>query len=219
MSEMWNSPDKFNREALLWDENPRRRSLALAVAKAIIASVNPAKTMRAMEFGCGTGLVTLEIAPLVRSVSAIDTSSEMLAVLSQKIQSSQRANIETTCVDLSQSPDFMTQHAKRFDLIYSSMTLHHVDDTAGFLNKISNLLSPGGLIALADLDHEDGSFHDDPLEKVHHGFDRTVLAIQLKAAGLENILFETIYTLEKVNSSGVSASYPVFLVTATRAMS
>ena len=219
MTDTWNSPEKFNREALQWDENPRRRALAQAVAQAIIAAVKPAKTMRALEFGCGTGLVTLEVAPLVRSVSAIDTSSEMLAVLSQKIHNAPGATIETTCLDLSQSSDFTTQHERSFELIYSSMTLHHIDDTSGFLDKISNLLSPGGVVALADLDHEDGSFHDDPLEKVHHGFDRTALAVQLQAAGLDHISFETIYTLEKVNSSGVTDSYPIFLVTATRAMS
>jgi 2-polyprenyl-3-methyl-5-hydroxy-6-metoxy-1,4-benzoquinol methylase len=96
------------------------------------------------------------------------------------------------------------------------MTLHHIDDTAGFLIRISRLLSPGGMLALADLEQEDGMFHDDPLEKVHHGFDHGVLAAMLKAAGLETILFETIYTFNKTNKSGATAAYPVFLVTARK---
>jgi hypothetical protein len=38
----------------------------------------------------------------------------------------------------------------------------------------------------------------------------------LKAAGLETILFETIYTFNKTNKSGATAAYPVFLVTARK---
>ena len=216
MSGTWNSPDKFNHEASKWDENPRRKALTFAVSKAIIAAVKPAETMCALEFGCGTGLVTLEIAPLVKRLSAVDTSTEMLAVLNEKIRALRVANIETRCIDLLSSAGF-GEHEQRFDLIYSSMTLHHIDDTAGFLNRLSTLLCSGGIMALADLDLEDGSFHDDPQEKVHHGFDRVELSALLRAEGLQVISFETIYTMEKVNSSGKTVAYPVFLVIAIKA--
>lgn len=215
MPDTWNSSDKFNREALQWDENPQRRALALVVAQAIVAATKPGRTMSALEFGCGTGLVSLEIAPLVKRLLALDTSREMLAVLQEKIRTSGNTNIETACIDLS-SPSEAVVEEKSFDLIYSSMTLHHIDNTAEFLKRISTFLCPGALVALADLELEDGLFHDDPLENVHHGFDRAELAAQLKEAGLRVISFETIYTFDKINRSGVSASYPVFLVTAEK---
>ena len=218
MPDTWNSPDKFNREATQWDENPRRSSLAFGVAQAIIASTRPAKTMRALEFGCGTGLVTLEIAPLVGTVSAIDTSSEMLAMFQQKIHTSGMTNIKTSCIDLLSPLQNGLQEAS-FDLIYSSMTLHHIADTAEFLNHLSNLLAPGGIIAIADLDKEDGLFHDDPQEKVHHGFDRDELAALFSAAGLQAVTFETAYLFEKENRKGQTVTYPVFLVTAKKAES
>ncbi len=215
MAGTWNSADKFNREASQWDENPQRRAVALGVAQAIIEAVNPGKTMRALEFGCGTGLVSLEIAQFVKTLSAIDTSPEMLAVLEEKISRSGITNIETSCTNLSASSE-TTLKEKRFELIYSSMTLHHIDDTAAFLNRLADLLSPGGIVALADLDLEDGLFHDDPLEKVHHGFDRAELAALLNGAGLLVTSFETIYTFNKTNRAGITAAYPVFLVTATK---
>ena len=215
MVDTWNSPDKFNREASQWDENPQRRAVALTVAKAIIAAIKPNKSMHALEFGCGTGLVTMEIAPLVKTLIGVDTSSEMLSVLQEKIKTLEIANIETICTDLSSSSDTVVTD-KTFDLIYSSMTLHHIDDTVGFIKRVSTLLCPGGIIALADLDMEDGLFHDDPLEKVHYGFDRDELSVLLKAAGLQPIIFETIYTFNKINRSGTSAAYPVFLVFATK---
>jgi ubiquinone/menaquinone biosynthesis C-methylase UbiE len=216
MPDSWNSPDKFNREASQWDDNPRRSALAQAVAKAIIATAKPSKTMRALEFGCGTGLVTLEIAPLVSMVSAIDTSREMLSVLEEKIRRFGITNIETSGLDLLTHLQ-KGEEEESFDLIYSSMTLHHISDTAGFLNRISSILAPGGMIAIADLDKEDGLFHDDPLEKVHHGFERGELAVMLEAAGLQTTKFETAYLFEKENREGKRVAYPVFLVTATKA--
>jgi ubiquinone/menaquinone biosynthesis C-methylase UbiE len=215
MADTWNSSEKFNREALQWDENPQRRAIAHSVAKGIIAATKPNKTMHALEFGCGTGLVTMEIAPLVKTLLGVDTSREMLSVLQEKIKTSGISNIETTCSDLS-SPSDTVEPDKTFDLIYSSMTLHHIDDTAGFIKRVSTLLCPGGIVAMADLDQEDGLFHDDPLEKVHYGFDRDELSVLLKAAGLQPIIFETIYTVNKINRSGISAAYPVFLVFATK---
>ena len=218
MADTWSSADKFNREASQWDENPQRRAVALGVAQAIIVAINPDKTMHALEFGCGTGLVSMEIAPLVKTLSAIDTSREMLAVFHEKISTCGITNIETSCANLSVSSETEFKE-QRFELIYSSMTLHHIDDTAAFLNRLSELLSPGGIVALADLDLEDGLFHDDPLENVHHGFDRTELAALLHAAGLQVTSFETIYTFNKTNRAGISAAYPVFLVTATKTQS
>jgi len=215
MVDNWNSPDKFNREAAQWDENPQRRAVAHSVAKAIIAATNPNKTMHALEFGCGTGLVSMEIAPLVKSLAAIDTSREMLAVLQEKIRSSGIESIEASCTNLA-SPSENVLNEKSFELIYSSMTLHHIDETSEFLNRLSKLLPSGGIIALADLDVEDGLFHDDQLEKVHHGFDRAELTALLNAAGLQVTSFETIYTFNKTNRAGATAAYPVFLVTAAK---
>ncbi len=50
-----------------------------------MVAVNSRKTIHPLEFGCGTGLVSIEIAPLVQTLSAIDIPKEMLAVLHNKI--------------------------------------------------------------------------------------------------------------------------------------
>jgi ubiquinone/menaquinone biosynthesis C-methylase UbiE len=218
MDETWNSSDKFNREAAQWDENKGRRALAHAVAEAIIAAAKPHNGMLALEFGCGTGLITMEIAPHAGTVLAVDTSSAMLAVLDEKIRTSGVTSIVTTSIDIS-SQQFTDSHELSFDLIYSSMTLHHISDTAAFLNQLSTLLAPGGMIAIADLDREDGLFHDDPLEKLHHGFERSELAAMIEAAGLQKTTFETAYIFDKQNREGKMTAYPVFLVTAQKPVS
>ncbi|MBN1928946.1 MAG: class I SAM-dependent methyltransferase, partial [Chlorobiaceae bacterium] len=67
-----------------------------------------------------------------------------------------------------------------------------------------------------DLDAEDGYFHDDATEQVHHGFDRQELKTMLEEAGFTNIAFITAHLIEKKNRAGKQAAYPVFLVTAIR---
>ena len=109
--------------------------------------------------------------------------------------------------------DLLTEAAPAgsFDLAYSLLTLHHVPDTDGVLRKLRDLLNPGGVLCIGDLDTEDGSFHG-PEEKVHHGFDRDALARQAEAAGFTHVRFDAVCELSKKGRQ-----YPMFLMTAERA--
>ena len=74
-------------------------------------------------------------------------------------------------------------------------------------------LKDGGIIALADLDTEDGSFHAVGTEGIfHHGFDRDKLRTIVQAAGFDRVEFSTAHIIE-----GETKDYPVFLVTARKA--
>ena len=96
------------------------------------------------------------------------------------------------------------------------MTLHHVRDVATLVRRFYSLLSPGWLLAVADLDQEDGSFHQDLRGVEHHGFRREWLREQLEAAGFTQVNFETAREMEKPDASGAPRSYPVFLATARK---
>ena len=75
-----------------------------------------------------------------------------------------------------------------FDLAVSLLVLHHIADTGAALSAVRRLLRPGGRIALADLDVEDGSFHDADAEGIHHqGFERTRLIELTRAAGFTDV--------------------------------
>lgn len=215
MTTIWNSSERFNRSAAEWDDNPRRTALAAGVSKAIIESTRPRTSMQAMEFGCGTGLVTLALANHLNSITAIDTSTEMLAVLQKKIELQGISNVHTLHADLVHDNDIPLQAAS-FELIYSSMTLHHIADTAPLLEKLNGLLNPGGMLAIADLDREDGFFHDDGTDEVHPGFERAALQVLLEKAGFRNVAFSTAYEIHKTNRAGNHAVYPIFLVTALK---
>ena len=145
----------FEKEAAVWDAEPRRVKLANDVAAAIIGAIKPTRDLDALDFGCGTGLVTLRLQPLVRSITGVDSSPGMLAVFRDKVQKQGLTNVHPQLVDLEQGG----RVAGRFHLLVSSMTMHHVEDTAALLREWFELLLPGGRLAVADLDTEDGSFH------------------------------------------------------------
>jgi len=158
--------------------------------------------MHVMDFGAGTGLISGHVAPRVASILAVDVSQGMLDKLAAKPQL--QGKVTTLCQDITEQP-----LNERFDLILSAMAMHHIEDTERLLTSLASHLKPGGRVALADLDPEDGSFHPAGTEGVfHRGFDRQKLQQLMEKSGFENVRFITAHT---VNKEG--RDYPVFLVT------
>ncbi len=199
----------FNKVAATWDANPKRVKLAHDVAEAMIRVLQPEQSMEALDFGCGTGLVTLRLQPLVRSITGVDSSPEMLAVLQDKVKRQGLTNVHTRLADF----DKGEVPEGRFDLLVSSMTLHHVPDTAALLRLWFDLLVPGGLLGVADLDTEDGSFHGDNTGVFHLGFDRARIKKLLEDTGFHQVQATTAAAMKKEIAGGGEREFTVFLVT------
>ena len=198
----------FDARAQTWDDDPRRRKLAESIFAALEQAVPLRAEWTALDYGAGTGLLALALAARVRRVLAVDSSAGMLAVLADKARAGGCANVATLRADFAHD----APPAGPFNLIASAMTLHHVADVAGLLRKFFALLAPGGRIALADLDTEDGSFHGPDAPGVHHhGFDRAALARQLAAAGFIDVRFS-----DAARSEKNGRVYAVFLAAARK---
>lgn len=191
----------FDAKAKGWDEVPGRRERANAVAAAIREQVRLSVKMSALEYGCGTGLLSFALQPYLGKIILADSSAGMLEVVKEKIAASGVKNMSPLLLDLSRDP----LSAQRFHFIYSLMTLHHIPNTADILQKFQALLEPGGILCIADLDKEDGTFHDQDHGE-HHGFDREELRDMLIRAGFEKIHFSTPYKMQKGSNI-----YPLFL--------
>jgi tRNA (cmo5U34)-methyltransferase len=200
--------NRFDEAAATWDEQPRRVKLARAVADEIARRIRLSRDLDVLDFGCGTGLLTLALQPLVRSVTGADTSSGMLEILRTKVRELGVANVGTILLD----PEGPLSLDARFHLIVSSMALHHVADLAPLFRRFHEQLHPGGRVALADLDREDGSFHEDPRDVHHLGFERSELQALLAAAGFVDLGATTAMVTSKAGHD-----YPVFLITGHRA--
>ncbi|KAH6632454.1 S-adenosyl-L-methionine-dependent methyltransferase [Chaetomium tenue] len=80
---------RFNEEALSWDSNPSVQLATALAHKAYLARLPPPEilsTYDIMDLGCGTGLLSLALAPSVRSVTAIDAAEGMIAALRSKLE-------------------------------------------------------------------------------------------------------------------------------------
>lgn len=199
---------RFDDAAADWEEKPQRVALARRVAEAIEQVIPLACSMRVLEYGCGTGLISRALSPRVAKIIAVDTSPRMLEVLRQKAREEKIYNLETLVHDLTVN----SLPEQGFDLVMSSMTLHHIPDFAALVHRFFAILKPGGYLALADLVTEDGSFHDDQRGVAHHGINpQAVLAILQENGGLDFGVREIHTIVKNQENKGQPRRYPVFL--------
>ncbi len=199
---------RFDQAAATWDAEERRLLLARGVTEAIATRCALPADLDVLDFGCGTGLVSLGLKPLVRRVTGVDTSRGMLDVFERKVREQGLADVRAVLLP----PDAPLSLPDRFDLVVSSMTLHHVTDLAPLFARFRDHLHPGGRVALADLDLEDGTFHEDATGVVHLGFDRGGIAALLALAGFVDVEVETATFTRKGERR-----YAVFLATGRKA--
>lgn len=202
----------FESVAARWDSNPGRVRIANEVADAIRRNVAMSPQMKMLDYGSGTGLLSLQLLPLVGSLCGADSSPAMLEVMANKITSQHLSNATTQFVDFENGA-----HATgSYDLIVSSMVTHHVPDTAALFAEWFRLLNPGGQIAFADLDTEDGAFHGDNTGVFHLGFDRTHLRKLLQEAGFSEIHDSTATSVKKEVEGQGTREFPIFLIVARK---
>jgi len=200
----------FNLRARDWDNDPLKVERARKVADAIRKNVRLTPDMTALEYGCGTGLLSFALQSSLGSITLADSSAGMLEVLREKIAASGIHNMNPLRLDLATDP-LLDQ---RFDIIYSMMTLHHIVDTRKVLADFYTLLDQPGKLFIADLDREDGSFHGAGFDG-HNGFDQAELTADLKQAGFGQVRFSTVYEMVK-EVGGKPRSYPLFLMVAEK---
>jgi tRNA (cmo5U34)-methyltransferase len=200
---------RFDRVAADWDSNPGRMALAEGVANTIQKTVALRSDMEVMDFGAGTGLLTLRLLPYVGRVTAVDISGEMVRVLNEKLTSQRISNVQTLLCDISTTPF----PAAQFDLVVSLMAFHHIPDIPNTLKHLRPCLRPDGWIAVADLDSEDGSFHPDRTGVFHYGLDRNRVRGGWQDAGFVNTSSREAHRIARPAADGILHEYTVFLAT------
>ncbi len=198
----------FDARAATWDDDPTKVERARAIADAIVREVPLAGAMDALEYGCGTGLIGFMLRPHLADITLADVSDGMLAVAAQKIVAAGDARMRAMKLDLLTDP----LPGRRFDVVFSAMTLHHIPDTDGILRRFRDVLRPRGFLCIADLDAEDGSFHGPGFDG-HRGFDRDDLAAKVRRAGFASVRFSTAFEMKK-EVAGKPRAFPIFLMLA-----
>ena len=199
------SKDYFELKADSYDKDANRVGNVNNIANSILSSIPFNKNMHIMDFGSGTGLLLERVAPFVKKITAVDVSEAMCKQLNEKIKNLD-CEVEILQLDLTK-----TKLDIKFDGIISSMTMHHIEDTQTMFNDFYAMLNDKGVIAISDLDTEDGSFHTEDTGVFHFGFDRKAFQDKAIAAGFRNVKIITASIDEKPHGK-----YPVFLLTGNK---
>lgn len=98
-----------------------------------------------LDLGCGTGLISNEVAEDVKQIHAIDISSAMIAIAEKKAKARNIANINYAHTTI-----FDERYKKgSFDVILAFHVLHLLEDEQIVLQRMNELLKPGGLLISA----------------------------------------------------------------------
>ncbi len=201
----------FDQVASSWDMNRMHHERTNAIATAMIKAGVFRPGQRGLEFGAGTGLLSIALKDYFETIQLLDSSPEMVRVTQEKLDTQGIQHLTPICLDL-ETADF-TQGF--FDVLFSQMAVHHAGNIRLLLEKFHALLNPGGQLFIADLYAEDGSFHEGA-PGVHHGFDPEELAVWCAAAGYINMQHQTVFTMHKTAADGSLKTFPVFLFQALR---
>lgn len=197
---------EFDARAREWDKDKMHMDRSVAIAVGLEEMIPLKPSMKALEYGAGTGILSFLLKDRFAEITLMDNSTEMIKVCVEKTEYHKTNHILPICFDLEHK-----DYDGSFDVIYNQMVLHHVVDYESIIGTFHSLLNPGGYLAIADLYPEDGSFHGTDV-KVHLGFDPEKLVEILKQIGSKNINYKTCFEVKR--ESGLK--YPVFLLVAQK---
>lgn len=181
--------DKFEMIANTYDTAERIR-IAKVSADAIREYLVDAKSKNGIDFGCGTGLVGMNLLNDFNSLLFLDTSQNMINQIKQKIFGSNIQKAATLCFDF-EKDSLADLHT---DYIFMVQVLLHIQDVELVLSRLYEVLNEGGHLLIVDFDKNEKVVSD----LVHNGFDQTELADIMTKIGYRDIQSKTFYTGSKI---------------------
>ncbi|HAG42813.1 MAG TPA: methyltransferase type 12 [Clostridium sp.] len=181
--------DKFEMIANRYDTSERIQ-IAKVSSDAIGEYLVDTKSKKAIDFGCGTGLVGMNLLNDFNSMLFLDTSQNMINQVNQKISEFNIKNVETLCFDFEKEG----QWDLHTDYIFMAQVLLHINDVELVLSRLYDVLNPGGHLLIVDFNKNEEIVSD----IVHNGFDQVKLTDIMAKIGYKDIQSKTFYTGNKI---------------------
>lgn len=157
---------------------------------------------RVLDFACGTGLISINIAPYVKQIVGVDIADEMLKIFNHKIhnQGIPKEEMAAFKINIFEEED-IKKHENEvpggldgFDAVVASLAYHHIDDIDLASRSLFARLRSGGWAYIVDLSKGkeliagEGGYQDKD-EVVPHrgGFTTNEMKATLEQAGFKNI--------------------------------
>lgn len=171
----------FNHKAETFD-SPKNIFLANLVCQAVEKQIDLLSDKEILDFGGGTGLLTLPLAKQAKSVTLVDISEKMLEQARLKAEQQDIKNIQFLEQDLLKNP-----LEKEFDCIVVSRVLHHMPDLDAALSLFHQHLKEDGQLLIADFTKTEAN---------HHGFELAELENKLIQHGFSSVRSQILYSAE-----------------------
>jgi len=145
---------------------------------AFAAFANPAAVVG--DLGCGTGQVSVALAPFVKRIIGVDSSAAMLQAARKRLQEYRnvelrRGELETLPID-----------DNLLDAATVMLVLHHVPEPARALTEVARTLKPGGRLILVDMLPHDRENYRQQMGHVWLGFAEEHTGRMLSESGFEH---------------------------------
>lgn len=181
--------DKFEMIANIYDTSERIQ-IAKVSSDAIREYLVDAKSKKAIDFGCGTGLVGMNLLNDFNSMLFLDTSQNMINQIKQKISDLNIQNVDTLCFDFEKEG----QSDLHADYIFMTQVLLHINDAPLVLSRLYDVLNIEGHLLIVDFNKNEEIVSD----MVHNGFDQVKLTDIMTKIGYRDIQSKTFYTGSKI---------------------
>lgn len=173
----------FNYKAESFD-SPKNIFIADLIRQEVEKQIVDFSDKRILDFGSGTGLVTLPLAAQSKSVMLVDISDKMLDQARLKVEKQAIDNVYLLQQDLLTNP-----LDQLFDIIVVSRVLHHMPNVEKTLAMFRNHLVEDGQLFIADFVKTDVN---------HHGFHLAELEGKLSQSGFSSVKSQIIYSAEEL---------------------
>ncbi len=190
----------FNHKAESFD-SPKNIFIANLIRQEVEKQIVDFSDKCILDFGSGTGLVSLPLATQSKSVMLVDISEKMLEQARLKVEKQAIENVYLLQQDLLTKP--LNQ---LFDIIVVSRVLHHMPDLDATLAMFHYHLRENGQVFIADFVKTDTN---------HHGFDLAELENKLIEHGFSSVHSQILYSAEDLFQGNYSE---LFLTVAQKSL-
>ncbi|KAH7928135.1 S-adenosyl-L-methionine-dependent methyltransferase [Leucogyrophana mollusca] len=186
----------FNETAHIHNDRPEVHEMARRIGAAMLEAYEfDEETTTVMDYACGTGLISKELAPHAKSILGVDISQSMVDQFNQSVfnQGIDQDEMKAICAEL--KGDQGELEGVKFDVIVCASSYHHFTSIEDVTRILVSHIKPGGSLMVADLLKEEFAGEIFPSD-VHHlvahkgGFEETDMRAVFEGAGLRNFTFE-----------------------------
>ena len=149
--------------------------------QALLGMLNP--DLNVADLGCGTGDVSVLLAPVVSNVCAVDREPAMLEACKKRLK--EYSNVECVQADLTSLPF----DDETFDAAVIMLVLHHMSNPVDVIAEAGRSIRPGGVLLVVDMVDHDRDDYRVTMGHEHLGFSEEELQSWADTAGFRQMRY------------------------------